>query len=78
MRTYIYQMSGDAADGQTWSVDGTIALEAGDFAAAFQEAMRDGFMQLTGGKAQFGKPGIGCVGPYTVVHFEIALEGRRS
>lgn len=68
---YRYRLCGTASDGQTWKVSGAIELSPGNFAAAFDEAMHDGFQQLTQGKAIYGKPGVGCRGPYKVTHFSI-------
>jgi hypothetical protein len=74
MRTFFYTMGGRASGGQTWKVRGTVQLDAGVFAEAFEMAMRDSFRQLTGGKAVFGKPGLGCSGPYEVTSFTLTCE----
>jgi hypothetical protein len=68
---YSYRLCGTASDGQTWRVLGTIELTPGDFASAFAKAMRDGFAQLTLGKAVYGKPGVGCRGPYKITHLSL-------
>jgi hypothetical protein len=65
---YSYTVEGTARDGQTWKTTGTVVAE---FAAAFNDAMLDSFKQLTSGRAVFGKPGIGCNGPYDIHRFTI-------
>lgn len=67
-RQYQYTVVGSAADNQTWMVKGEILCE---FHEAFDKAMRDCFQQLTQGKAIFGKPGLGCNGPYEVSYFGV-------
>ncbi len=64
-RVMIYQFTiiGTAANGQTWRTTGKVSCE---FNACFDTAMRASFEQLTGGKAVFGKPGVGCSGPYDI------------
>lgn len=61
-----YTVNGTAADGQTYEVAGTLSCQPGDFVFATKRAMQMAFMELTQGKAVFGKPGLGCSGPYTV------------
>lgn len=58
---YRYEISGDAFGGQTWMTTGHVDCE---FLEAYHACMKASFLQLTEGKAQFGKPGIGCHGPY--------------
>lgn len=62
MNVFVYTLRGTAARDQTWEVNGTV--EAEDMRVASNSAFRDAFIQLTRGKAVFGKPGIGCQGPY--------------
>lgn len=69
--TFSYSMSGEAVADQTWQSSGMIELQQGDFAMAFERAMRDSFQQLTSGRAVFGKPGVGCSGPYKIKKFSI-------
>ncbi len=71
MTTFDYTMSGESAGGQTWETTGAIELRQGDFSLAFDHAMRDTFEQLTSGRAVFGKPGLGCSGPYKVKKFSV-------
>jgi hypothetical protein len=73
MTAYRYSMSGTAAMGQTFAVQGRIGLKPGDFSEAFTQAMRDAFSRITRGRAVFGKPGIGCDGPYTIREFTIQV-----
>jgi hypothetical protein len=63
IRTYHYVIHGSAADGQTFTLDGVMSCE---FEDAQYVAMQAGFEQLTQGKAVFGKPGVGCKGPYDI------------
>lgn len=64
----VFRISGTAADGQTWKTEGTVL---GDFPACLNRAMHAAFEQLTGGKAVFGHPGLGCRGPYKISKFEL-------
>jgi hypothetical protein len=65
---YKYTVEGTAARGQTWSHSGEVsAPNAGAFTQAVDDAMRDSFKALTSGKAVYGKPGIGCRGPYCMM-----------
>lgn len=72
MITYVFEISGTAADGQTWTVKGETDVDRfGMFAQAIEDAQRFAFMQLTNGRAIYGKPGVGCKGPYTVTRLMI-------
>lgn len=67
--TYAYTIEGTGADGATWKVQGTVPNVApGGFMDCFTKAMLSAFSQLTAGKAIYGKPGVGCRGPYKVTH----------
>jgi hypothetical protein len=69
---YAYQVRGTAADGQTWDVTGVVVTNGlGEFMDTPNLSMRDAFMKLTEGRAQYGKPGLGCRGPYRVTHLSI-------
>lgn len=71
MTTYNYKIAGTAADGQTWSVKGSITLPPEDgFPAAYMKVMTDGLARLTEGKAAYGHPGP-CGGPYKVTELHI-------
>lgn len=70
-----YEISGTAADEQTWTAVGEVHIEkAGDFPKVFEQAMWDAFNQLTQGKAVFGKPGVGCNGPYKIMFMQLQHE----
>jgi hypothetical protein len=71
VRKFRYDVRGLAADGQTWDVRGECS-DANGWPDCLSEAMALAFHQLTNGKAVFGKPGVGCRGPYqiTLFHFE--------
>ena len=75
--TYAYAIDGTARDGQTWKTRGEVrVIGAGQFMEAVQKAMGNSFLQLTDGKATYGKPGVGCVGPYRVTNLTIAETGK--
>lgn len=74
--TYAYTVEGTGADGTTWKVEGTVAnVSPGGFMDCFQKAMLASFSQLTAGKAIYGKPGVGCRGPYKVT--KLMLEEQK-
>jgi len=67
MISYKYEVKGTAADGQTWTADGTIVVQQpGQFPDVPMLALREAFLALTEGRAVYGKPGQGCRGPYRV------------
>jgi hypothetical protein len=66
MRTYSYEINGTAANDQTWQTSGKVDDPDNNLNDVFDRAMRDSFMALTGGKAKFGNPGVGCAGPYGI------------
>jgi hypothetical protein len=66
IKSYTFQMEGTGAAGQTWKTSGVIIDEHNDVLAVFESAMQSSFNQLTSGKAVFGKPGVGCKGPYDI------------
>jgi hypothetical protein len=73
---YHYQMAGGGADNQTWLARGTVeTTNAGDFHLVSDMALEDAFMQLTEGKAVYGKPGKGCHGPYVIYRMVVRLDG---
>lgn len=70
MTTYAYVVKGTAANEQAWSVSGEITNEKeGDFPSTLDGTLQLAFMQLTQGKAVYGKPGVGCNGPYKITDF---------
>jgi hypothetical protein len=68
-RIYQFEFHGTAARGQTWETAGQVMDENNDLMSVFDSAMRASFEQLTAGKAVFGKPGVGCAGPYEITSF---------
>jgi hypothetical protein len=72
-----YVVAGTAAGGQTWEVEGEIAgeyeLDGGppDLRRMMEQVGRQSFVQLTQGKAVFGHPGVGCIGPYTYMDIRL-------
>lgn len=64
MALYDYTVQGTAANNQTWIVKGIVEC---DFSDAFNVAISHTFESLTQGLAQYGKPGVGCNGPYKVI-----------
>lgn len=68
LKTYNYIVSGRAAEDQSWTTTGTVRCE---FHTLFNNVMQSSFRQMTGGKAIYGKPGIGCRGPYDIRKVEI-------
>jgi hypothetical protein len=71
---YTYEVSGLATNGQTWTTNGKVTTEkAGQFMLAINDAMMQSFNQLTNGKAIYGKPGVGCDGPYTITKVLLEL-----
>jgi hypothetical protein len=70
--TYRYTVEGVAADDQSWSASGEVTVgREGDFQLALLEAQREAFTQLTQGRAVYGKPGVGCRGPYKITKLTI-------
>jgi hypothetical protein len=69
-------MDGEAAAGQSWITNGTIELpNPGEFVRLSELALRDSFQKLTNGKAVYGKPGLGCTGPYKIRKLVLELVG---
>ena len=68
---YKYEISGTSADGQSWETKGEVL--AADFIGVTDAAAFDSFTQLTEGKAVFGKPGVGCRGPYKITRYVLEL-----
>jgi hypothetical protein len=73
---YKFEIGGTAQGAQTWSTSGVVQTPtAGAFHLVPHMVMEASFRQLTGGKAVFGNPGIGCDGPYAVTRMLIEKEG---
>lgn len=69
---YTYEVSGTAAGGQTWISRGDVETElAGQFLQVPVIAVQQAFAELTQGKAVYGEPGVGCVGPYRITKMVI-------
>lgn len=72
MLTYDFEVKGTAAGEQEWTTTGTVETQnAGEFPQMLNLALMQSFQNLTQGKAVFGKPGVGCRGPYGVTSFLI-------
>jgi hypothetical protein len=63
IKPYHYVVEGSGNNGQTFKVEGTVATEFHD---TLHVAMMNSFEKITKGQAVFGKPGVGCKGPYDV------------
>lgn len=57
------------AEGQTWQTTGEMDIDSGNFLLALSAVMRLSFQQLTQGLAVYGKPGVGCRGPYHITRY---------
>jgi hypothetical protein len=76
---YEYKMEGKAADDQTWLVVGELSvIGRGNFNDTMDHVMMEGFKQLTNGKAVFGQPGVGCVGPYHITKLLIEVREENA
>jgi hypothetical protein len=62
-KQFDYVINGSAANGQTWTTEGRVECE---YAEAWNVANQDTFIKLTRGAAIYGKPGVGCNGPYDI------------
>jgi hypothetical protein len=66
MPLYNWVVSGTAADGQTWTVEGKEeVVSEGAFLDLPALVMKRAFITLTTGRAVYGQPGVGCKGPYS-------------
>lgn len=72
VKKYNYEISGTDANGNEWATTGVVNCE---FVDVFRSATGDAFFKLTRGKAVYGKPGVGCRGPYQV-HLVRLTEAR--
>ena len=63
IKHWSYQVLGQAADGTAWQTSGTVESDA---ANVWERVMIQTFHALTHGKAIYGKPGVGCKGPYDI------------
>ena len=63
VKNWKYEVTGNAAGGQSWNTSGTVESEA---AEVWSRVLIQTFHALTHGKAIYGKPGLGCKGPYDI------------
>jgi hypothetical protein len=77
VRTYRYQVEGTDANDNRWVIINRVTAEPGEIWRKVPEVIGgEVFMQLTGGKAVFGSPGLKCVGPYRILKVMIELVGE--
>lgn len=69
IRKFKFTIKGTGAGGATYTCEGEVESPVADLFHAINMAMRETFMQLTQGKAQYGDPGKGCAGPYEITSF---------
>lgn len=72
-KKYRYQVSGTNAQGGGWSVAGEHVSKHSPGPFVLDEIMGMVFLDLTNGKAVYGKPGEGCIGPYKIVKVELEV-----
>jgi len=71
---FIFEVAGTAADDQTWTVAGSGELASpGGFSSLPHMVFELALQKLTGGKAVYGKPGVGCRGPYHMTRLVIEI-----
>jgi hypothetical protein len=70
-RTYRIKVGGEDAKGQTWEIEDVVHCE---FQELWHMTASRVFNRLTEGKAEFGRPGTGCKGPYRITDIEMHLE----
>lgn len=76
-KTYHYEVVGTDRDGQGWVIDGYVDDIPGElFHHVIQVIESETFMQLTQGKAVFGRPELTCKGPYNINR--ITIEQRKE
>jgi hypothetical protein len=63
VKHWTFQVSGLTTDGMAWQTSGVIEATANE---VWELALMHSFHALTHGKAVFGKPGVGCKGPYEI------------
>lgn len=73
-KTYRYFVDGSDVNGEAFQITGYVDAVAGDVWTKVPEVIgSEVFIQLTNGKAVFGKPGLTCKGPYTIDTITIKL-----
>jgi hypothetical protein len=65
-------IEGTDATGMTWATD--VRVSGIPFPQALDRALSESFQQLTQGKAVYGKPGVGCRGPYEIAKLTLVAE----
>lgn len=73
MVKYEYEIQGGSSDGD-WTTSGTV-IAGTSLIDAIDAVMADSFNKLTQGKAVFGKPGVGCRGPYDMKKITVSKTG---
>jgi len=71
---YRWSIKGLAARGQTWETKGSTECIPGEFGGMLMVILGESFHQLTFGMAVYGKPGLGCNGPYRIQSVHIEME----
>lgn len=71
---YRWVVEGTAADGQTWRTAGVVDRLPGHFPHVTMDALTTSFALVTEGRAEFGRPGETCRGPYTITRLEVVRE----
>jgi len=67
-RTYRWNISGVDANLNAYHTSGVANHDTDrHLLEVMAQALQESFEQLTEGRAQFGKPGVGCKGPYTII-----------
>ena len=62
-----YHVKGTTAE-QSWETSGEVLAEQQD---VWQQVMIQSFQKLTSGKAVYGRPGVGCRGPYSILSVNV-------
>jgi hypothetical protein len=73
---YAYEVKGAAAHGQTWEAKGEVEGTPGGMLTVATSVMSASFDALTGGQAVYGRPGVGCDGPYRITRMMIEEKGE--
>lgn len=74
MARFSYEIKGQDVNGVDWAYEGTADVPVFEgFPGVAMQATQNVFKQLTEGKAVFGKPGVGCKGPYKITEFHAKL-----
>jgi hypothetical protein len=76
LRWWTYEVKGTTGDGVSWQHSGSLEAKQQEI---YERVMVASFHALTTGKAVYGRPGLGCKGPYdiTFLKLEAVDEHRR-